>query len=94
MSSPPPPVDRSTTTPADAGERLASRDVRFVPILRGRQGRDYIRRALSVAALVAIDVSSAFLGLYAVLAFKLWVQGQPIDSGAIWSVEQKATPTT
>jgi exopolysaccharide biosynthesis polyprenyl glycosylphosphotransferase len=92
VSSPPPPVDRSTTTPAEAGERLASRDVRFVPILRGRQGRDYIRRALSVAVLVAIDVASAFLGLYAVLAFKLWVQGQPIDSGAIWSVEQKALP--
>jgi exopolysaccharide biosynthesis polyprenyl glycosylphosphotransferase len=71
---------------------MATRDSRFVPILRGRQGRDYIRRAFSVGALVAIDVSSVFLGLYAVLAFKLWVQGQPIDSAAIWSVEQKALP--
>ncbi|MGA0067999.1 MAG: nucleoside-diphosphate sugar epimerase/dehydratase, partial [Miltoncostaeaceae bacterium] len=92
MSSPPPPPSRSTATPQEAGERLASRDVRFVPILRGRQGRDYIRRALSVVALLAIDVSSVFLGLYAVLAFKLILQGQPIDSGAIWSVEQKALP--
>ena len=92
MSSPPPPPSRSTTTPQEAGERLASRDVRFVPILRGRQGRDYIRRALSVVALLAIDISSVFLGLYAVLAFKLMLQGQPIDSGAIWSVEQKALP--
>jgi exopolysaccharide biosynthesis polyprenyl glycosylphosphotransferase len=69
-----------------------ARDVRFVPILRGRQHRDYLRRMFSVAALVAIDVASAFLGLYAVLAFKLWVTGQPVDSGAIWSVEQKALP--
>ncbi|MBM3665823.1 MAG: sugar transferase [Actinobacteria bacterium] len=91
MTSPPPP-SRSTATPQEAGERLASRDVRFVPILRGRQGRDYIRRALSVVALLAIDISSVFLGLYAVLAFKLILQGQPIDSGAIWSVEQKALP--
>jgi exopolysaccharide biosynthesis polyprenyl glycosylphosphotransferase len=66
--------------------------VRFVPILRGRQYRDYLRRGASVAALLAIDVASAFLGLYAVLAFKLWVTGQPVDSGAIWSVEQKALP--
>ena len=92
MSSPPPPPPdgRASTTPQEVGERRASRDVRFVPILRGRQGRDYIRRALSVVALLGIDVSSAFLGLYAVLAFKLFLQGQPIDSGAIWSVEQKA----
>jgi len=94
MSSPPPPPPdgRASTTPQEVGERRASRDVRFVPILRGRQGRDYIRRALSVVALLGIDVSSAFLGLYAVLAFKLFLQGQPIDSGAIWSVEQKALP--
>jgi len=94
MSSPPPPPPdgRASATPQEAGERLASRDVRFVPLLRGRQGRDYIRRALSVVALLGIDVSSAFLGLYAVLAFKLFLQGQPIDSGAIWSVEQKALP--
>ena len=79
-------------TPQEAGERLASRDMRFVPILRGRQGRDYLRRATSVVALLAIDVMSAFLGLYAVLAFKLLLQGEPIDAGAIWSVEQKALP--
>jgi exopolysaccharide biosynthesis polyprenyl glycosylphosphotransferase len=92
VSSPPPPPSRSTATPQEAGERLAARDVRFVPILRGRQGRDYLRRAFSVVALLAIDVMSVFLGLYAVLAFKLLVQGQPIDAGAIWSVEQKALP--
>jgi len=92
VSSPPPPPSRSTATPQEAGERLASRDVRFVPILRGRQGRDYLRRAFSVVALLAIDVMSVFLGLYAVLAFKLMVQGQPIDSAAIWTVEQKALP--
>lgn len=92
MSSPPPPPAQDTATTQDAGERLASRDIRFVPILRGRQGRDYARRALSVVALLAIDVMSVFLGLYAVLAFKLMVQGQPVDSGAIWSVEQRALP--
>ena len=66
--------------------------MRFVPILRGRQYRDYLRRGASVAALLAIDVASAFLGLYAVLAFKLWVTGQPVDRVAIWSVEHKALP--
>lgn len=61
-------------------------------MLRGRQNRGYLRRAASVSALVAIDVASAFLGLYAVLAFKLLITDQPVDSGAIWSVEQKALP--
>ena len=37
-------------------------------------------------------VRKLWWGLYAVLAFKLFLQGQPIDSGAIWSVEQKALP--
>ncbi|MFZ4756318.1 MAG: hypothetical protein ACOYL4_09955, partial [Miltoncostaeaceae bacterium] len=91
MSSPPPPPP-TRAAPAEGTERRAGRDVRFVPILRGRQYRDYLRRGASVAALLAIDVASAFLGLYAVLAFKLWVTGQPVDSGAIWSVEQKALP--
>jgi len=45
-----------------------------------------------VAVLVAIDVTACFAGIYTALAIKLMVQGQPIDSGAIWAVEQKALP--
>ena len=47
---PPPPPTRSAT--AEGGERRASRDVRFVPLVRSRQHRDYLRRGFSVAALV------------------------------------------
>ena len=41
---------------------------------------------------MAIDVTSVFLGLYAALALKLVFQGDPVDSGAIWTVEQKGLP--
>jgi exopolysaccharide biosynthesis polyprenyl glycosylphosphotransferase len=66
--------------------------VRFIPLLAGPAGTAALRRGLSVTALVAIDVVSVFLGLYAALAIKLLVLGQPVDSGAIWAVEQKALP--
>ena len=45
-----------------------------------------------MAVLVALDVTACFAGIYAALALKLWVQGDPVDAGAIWSVEQKALP--
>jgi exopolysaccharide biosynthesis polyprenyl glycosylphosphotransferase len=66
--------------------------VRFVPLLSANDRRDLLRRVFSVGVLAAIDVGSVFLGLYAVLAAKLIVQGQPVDSAAIWAVEQKALP--
>jgi exopolysaccharide biosynthesis polyprenyl glycosylphosphotransferase len=68
------------------------KDVRFAPLLAGPAGRGTLRRGLSVLVLLAIDVTSVFLGLYAALAFKLIVLGRPVDSGAIWAVEQKGLP--
>jgi exopolysaccharide biosynthesis polyprenyl glycosylphosphotransferase len=68
------------------------RDARFLPLLAGPAGTAAVRRLLSVAVLVAMDVTACFAGIYAALALKLWVQGEPVDAGAIWSVEQKALP--
>lgn len=61
-------------------------------MLVGPAGASAVRRAASVLALVAMDVTATFAGIYAALALKLAVQGAPIDSGAIWAVEQKALP--
>ena len=79
-------------SPAPSGERPVRRDARFLPLLAGPAGAATIRRILSVGVLVAIDVTACFAGIYAALAIKLMAQGQPIDSGAIWAVEQKALP--
>jgi exopolysaccharide biosynthesis polyprenyl glycosylphosphotransferase len=78
--------------PAREARRHVRRDARFLPLLAGPAGTVAFRRAVSVAVLVAIDVTAAFAGIYAALALKLLVQGGPVDSGAIWAVEQKALP--
>jgi exopolysaccharide biosynthesis polyprenyl glycosylphosphotransferase len=67
-------------------------DHRFLPLLAGPAGTAAVRRLLSVAALVTIDVTACFAGIYAALALKLWVQDDAVDAGAIWAVEQKALP--
>ncbi|HEX2504253.1 MAG TPA: sugar transferase, partial [Miltoncostaeaceae bacterium] len=79
--------------PAGRAERgSVRRDARFLPLLAGPAGTAAVRRLLSVAVLVAMDVTAVFAGIYAALAFKLWVRGDPVDAGAIWAVEQKALP--
>ena len=85
------PVVR-TAAPSDARRRTVRRDVRFAPLLAGPAASDAARRALSVAILVLIDVTAVFVGLYVALAVKLLLIGQPVDSGAIWTVEQRALP--
>ena len=72
--------------------RPARRDARFVPVLVGPAGSAALRRLASLTILVAIDLTACFAGIYAALAFKLVVQGDPVDPGAIWAVEQKALP--
>ncbi|HWH14666.1 MAG TPA: exopolysaccharide biosynthesis polyprenyl glycosylphosphotransferase [Miltoncostaeaceae bacterium] len=85
-----------TTEPTTDAHRSARsplrRDVRFLPLLAGPAGTARVRRAASVAVLLAIDVTALFLAIYAALALKLVLQDQPVDSGAIWAVEQKALP--
>ena len=87
----PPPVPPAPP-PASPGTGGVRRDVRFMPLLAGPAGSSALRRALSVLVLLAIDVTSVFLGLYAALALKLVIQGDPVNSGAIWTVEQKGLP--
>jgi exopolysaccharide biosynthesis polyprenyl glycosylphosphotransferase len=73
-------------------ERHSRGDSRSLPVLAGPAGAAAIRRAISVGALLLIDVTAIFLGIYVALALKLVILDQPIDSGAIWAVEQKALP--
>ncbi len=75
-----------------AGGRPVRRDARFLPLLAGPAGTAAVRRVLSVAVLITIDVTACFAGVYTALALKLLVQGEAIDSSAIWAVEQKALP--
>ena len=72
--------------------RTVRRDARFLPLLSGPAGTALLRRCLSVAVLVTLDLTACFAGIYAALAIKLLVQGDQVDSGAIWAVEQKALP--
>ena len=72
--------------------RPARRDARFLPLLAGPAGTAALRRLASLTILVTIDLTACFAGIYAALALKLLVQGDPVDSGAIWAVEQKALP--
>jgi len=78
--------------PQAPDERHVRRDARFLPLLAGPAGTAAVRRVLSVAALVTMDVTACFAGIYAALALKLLVQGEAVDAGAIWAVEQKALP--
>ncbi len=76
----------------EAGGRPVRRDTRFLPLLAGPAGTAAIRRVLSVAVLITIDLTACFAGVYAALAMKLVLQGESVDSSAIWAVEQKALP--
>lgn len=91
MSAPTPP---SASPPSGVDPRAPTlrHDLRFVPLLSGPGGRSALRRAFSVVALATLDVTAVFLGIYTALALKLVVQGDSLDSGAIWLVEQKALP--
>ena len=84
-----PPVRPSSVS---GPSRPARRDARFAPLISRAASGAALRRALSVAVLLTIDVTSVFVGIYMALALKLVVKGAPIDSGAIWAVEQKALP--
>ena len=74
------------------GRGTVRRDARFLPLLSGPAGTALVRRCLSVALLVTIDLTACFAGIFAALALKLLVRGDEVDSGAIWAVEQKALP--
>jgi exopolysaccharide biosynthesis polyprenyl glycosylphosphotransferase len=87
-----PPARPEPLGPPAPEERHARRDARFLPLLAGPAGSAAVRRLLSVAVLVTMDVTACFAGIYAALALKLIVRGDHVDAGAIWAVEQKALP--
>jgi exopolysaccharide biosynthesis polyprenyl glycosylphosphotransferase len=68
------------------------RDARFKPIAGLPIARTWVRRGISVIALVAIDLIALVLGIMAALAGKLVLQGEPVDFGAIWIEEQRILP--
>ena len=87
----------STTDPSPSAgrserdRRRCRRDARFLPLLAGPRDRRVRRAAVGRRARDA-RLTACFAGIYAALAFKLLVQGDEVDSGAIWAVEQKALP--
>ncbi len=74
------------------GREHVRRDARF----RSFQGvhllRAFLRRSLSVATLVALDLSALTLGLLAAFASRVILEGQPVDFGAIWLEERRVLP--
>ena len=74
------------------GREHVRRDARFKPLAGLPLAREWVRRSLSVAALVAIDLAALVLGIMAALAAKLIVQGESVDFGAIWVEERRILP--
>ena len=74
------------------GREHVRRDARFKPLAGLPLAREWVRRSLSVAALVAIDLAALVLGIMAALAGKLIVQGESVDFGAIWVEERRILP--
>ena len=68
------------------------RDARFKPIAGLPMARTWVRRSLSVATLVAIDLTALVLGIMVALAGKLVLRGEPVDFGAIWIEERRILP--
>lgn len=79
----------SRPAPRDTSGRVR-RDVRFLPLLAGPAGSQRGRRVLSVLSLIAMDITALFLALYAALAFRQLLLGDPVSSSAIWAVERDA----
>lgn len=74
------------------GREHVRRDARF----RSFQGlhllRAFLRRTLSIAVLVALDLSALTLGLLAALASGVVFKGQHVDFGAIWLEARRVLP--
>ena len=75
---------------AEAAELV--RDVRAAPILHGPAATAWLRRTVSVAILLLIDITATFVGIFTALALKLWVQNGQFDVSVIWASERKALP--
>lgn len=74
------------------GREHVRRDARFRPIQGAHLIRVMVRRSLSVAALLAIDLAALSLGILAALALKMILAGQRVDLGAIWLEERRVLP--
>lgn len=74
------------------GRGRVRQDARFSPLLERATALAWLRRVLSVAVLVAIDLASLLLGVLAAYAGKLILRGDPVDFGAIWVEERRMLP--
>lgn len=92
MSSALPPGVPPAPDAAAASRPLRPGDSRAQPVLAGPAASARLRRALSVALLLAIDLTALFIGLFAALSGKLVLNGDAFDADAIWASEQRALP--
>jgi exopolysaccharide biosynthesis polyprenyl glycosylphosphotransferase len=74
------------------GRRHVRHDARFAPVIGRSLARGWARRTVSVATLVAIDLTALVLGIMAAFAGKLLLRGDPVDLGAIWLEERRVLP--
>jgi len=74
------------------GRQHVRRDARFKPLAGLPIARSWVRRSLSVATLVAIDLAALVLGIMVALAGKLILRGEPVDFGAVWIEERRILP--
>lgn len=74
------------------GREHVRRDARFRAFQGAQIMRAFLRRTLSVATLVALDLSAVTLGLLGAFASKLILDGQSVDLGAIWLEQRRVLP--
>ncbi len=74
------------------GREHVRRDARFRPIQGVYLIRALLRRSLSVAALLIIDLAALSLGILSALALKVVMAGERLDLGAIWLEERRVLP--
>jgi len=74
------------------GREHVRRDARFRPIQGVHLIRAFVRRGLSVSALLAIDLAALSLGILSALALKVAMAGHRVDLGAIWLEERRVLP--
>ncbi len=74
------------------GREHVRRDARFRSFQGVHLMRAVVRRTLSIATLVALDLAALILGLLAAFASKVVLEGQSVDLGAIWLEERRLLP--
>ncbi len=74
------------------GREHVRRDARFRSFQGVHLMRVFLRRSLSVATLVALDLTALILGLLLAFASRVVLNGESVDFGAIWLEERRLLP--